>query len=731
MAGRIRDEDIAAVRERIRADEVIRDYVALRPAGGGSLQGLCPFHDERTPSFNVNPGKGVWHCFGCQEGGDVLTFVQKIDHLTFTEAVEKLAARVGVQLRYAEGSSGSQRLAGQRTRLVAANAAAAAFFTDQLQRPEAQVGRTFLSERGFDAAATEHFGVGFAPPGWDPLTNHLRAQGFSDTEMLTAGLVAQGQRGVYDRFRGRLVWPIRELSGDVVGFGARRLLEDDNGPKYLNTPETPLYRKSQVLYGIDLARKQISAQQLAVVVEGYTDVMACHLSGVETAVATCGTAFGADHIRVLRRLLMDAEEMRGRVVFTFDGDAAGRKAALRAFEDDQRFVAETFVAVEPNGLDPCELRQQEGPEGLRALIESPVPLFEFALRSTLADIDLDRPEGRVAGLRAAAPVVSRIRDVSLRPEYSRLLAGWLGMEVEVVLRAVADAGRQANRQPAGGARHGQQRSVGPGVEQQRSVGAGAGHQRPGGAGARPQRSGGPGAGQQWSAGSSAAGPVADGRAVESRPTGPSDRQTISGPDSASGAPEGQPGGRRSTPRPDPRNPVAMVEREALKCLLQEPALAVDWLADVDLDAFTIEAYQAVHAAIRAAAPTLLDAAAPDDVGGSRWAAAVLDRCADDDVRRDVRGLLVEPIPIEPHLVHRYLAAVLARLLERATGRRIRSLKAHLERTSTTDPSYDPAFADLMDWEAYRRALRDRVAAETGPDGVEVPGETLAAADATS
>ena len=351
---RIKDTDIVLVRERARVDEVVRDVVALKPAGGGSLKGLCPFHDERSPSFHVTPAKGYWHCFGCQEGGDVIDFVRKIDHLSFAEAVEKLAARTGTQLRYEEGGSAQpDRLKGLRTRLVEAHKAAAEFYAEQLNGPDAELGRRFLKERDFDQAAAEHFGVGYAPNAWDGLTNHLRAKNFTDQELITGGLAVAGKRGPYDRFRGRLLWPIRDLSGDVVGFGARKLREDDEGPKYLNTPETPLYKKSQVLYGVDLARKDISRSQQAVIVEGYTDVMAAHLSGVGTAVATCGTAFGVDHIKVLRRLLMDQDEFRGQVIFTFDGDAAGRKAALRAFNEDQRFVSQTFVAIEPNGLDPC------------------------------------------------------------------------------------------------------------------------------------------------------------------------------------------------------------------------------------------------------------------------------------------------------------------------------------------------------------------------------------------
>ena len=439
MAGRIRDEDVALVRERARIDDVVREYVTLKTAGGGSLKGLCPFHDERSPSFHVTPSRGMWYCFGCGEGGDVINFVQKVDHLSFAETVEKLAEKTGVQLRYVEGGAAINKQQGVRTRLVEAHKIAAAFYAGQLSTPTAQVGRDFLTSRGFDAQTAEHFGVGYAPQSWDALTAHLRGKGFTDEELLAGGLVSQGNRGIYDRFRGRLVWPIRDLGGDVVGFGARKLTEDDDGPKYLNTPETPIYKKSQVLYGIDLARKEISKNQQAVIVEGYTDVMACHLAGVTTAVATCGTAFGADHIKVLRRLLMDDDQMKGQVVFTFDGDAAGQKAAMRAFSEDQKFVSQTFVAVESSGLDPCDLRLQQGDVAVRELVANRVPLFEFAIKSTIAAYDLDSAEGRIAALREAAPIVGKIRDGALRPEYARRLAGWLGLDVGEVNKVVGGA----------------------------------------------------------------------------------------------------------------------------------------------------------------------------------------------------------------------------------------------------------------------------------------------------
>jgi DNA primase len=440
MSGRIRDEDVQYIRERAPIDEVVGDYVQLKNAGGGQKKGLCPFHDEKSPSFHVTPSKGYFHCFGCQTGGDVIAFLMKIDHLSFTETIERLADRMGYTLRYEEYSGGEKAPVGNRSRLVAAHAEAAKFFQNLLNTsPDAAFGRELLTKRGFDRAACEAFGVGYAPNSWDGLTKHLRALNFTIDELELAGLSKMGERGPIDKFRNRLMWPIRDISGDVVGFGARKLASDteDQGPKYLNTSETPIYKKSQVLYGLDMAKKEIAKKRQVVVVEGYTDVMACHLAGITTAVATCGTAFGPDHIRIIRRLLMDDDAFRGEVIFTFDGDAAGQKAAMRAFNEDQKFVTQTFVAVEPDGLDPCDLRQHKGDLALRDLIARRIPLFEFAIKTELNQHNLNTAEGRVNALNATAPLVSQIRDKSLRPEYTRLLAGWLGVEVEIVSRAVA------------------------------------------------------------------------------------------------------------------------------------------------------------------------------------------------------------------------------------------------------------------------------------------------------
>ncbi|HEY9240736.1 MAG TPA: DNA primase, partial [Streptosporangiaceae bacterium] len=450
MAGRIRDEDIALVRERSAIDEVVGEYLQLRSAGGGSLKGLCPFHDEKTPSFNVTPARGLWYCFSCAEGGDVIKFVQRIDSLSFVEAVERLAGRAGLDLRYEQGGQVPGREHSQRRRLIEANQAAAEFFSERLHAAGAAApARSFLAERGFELADAERFGVGYAPAEWEALTRHLRGRGFTEQELLVGGLAREGRRGPVDRFRNRLIWPIRDLTGDVIAFGARKLNPDEDGPKYLNTPETPLFKKSSVLYGADLAKRDIAQRRQAVIVEGYTDVMACHLAGVTTAVATSGTSFGEDHVKILRRLLMDADWQVAEVIFTFDGDAAGQKAALRAFHLEERFATQTFVAVQPDGLDPCDLRLKQGDAAVRELIARRQPVYEFAVRSELARHNLDTNEGRLAALDAAAPIIARIKDRGLRDRYAVSLDRWLGLlNEEFVLSRI----RAHAAGPAGSAR---------------------------------------------------------------------------------------------------------------------------------------------------------------------------------------------------------------------------------------------------------------------------------------
>ena len=452
MAGRISDRDVAAIRERIHIEEVVGDYVQLRRAGADSLKGLCPFHNEKSPSFHVRPNHGHFHCFGCGEGGDVYAFVQKIEHVSFVEAVELLADRIGHTISYTGPATSVQRDRGSRSRLIAANAAAAEFYAAALESDEAAPARQYLTERNFDVEVARHFGCGFAPSGWESLTKHLQRKGFEFKELEAAGLSRQGRRGPMDRFHRRLLWPIRTSAGEVIGFGARRLFDDDPmEAKYINTPETLLYKKSSVMFGIDLAKRDIAKGHQAVVVEGYTDVMAMHLAGVTTAVASCGTAFGDEHLAMLRRLMMDDSFFRGELIYVFDGDEAGRAAALKAFDGEQNLAGQSFVAVAPDGMDPCDLRLKSGDGALRDLVARRTPLFEFAIRTAIAEMDLESAEGRVAALRRCVPMVGQIKDPTLRDEYARQLAGWVGWDdVPQVIDRVRGEAKRAKTPVRGG-----------------------------------------------------------------------------------------------------------------------------------------------------------------------------------------------------------------------------------------------------------------------------------------
>jgi DNA primase len=650
MAGRIRQEDIAVVRERSPIAEVIGDYIQLRPAGGGNLKGLCPFHDERTPSFNVTPGKDLYHCFSCGAGGDVIKFIQEIDHLTFTEAVERLAARANIQLRYEQGGYVPGQETGQRRRLAEAHRAAAEFYAERLRAaPDAGPGREFLSQRGFDLGDAEKFGMGHSPRAWDELTKHLRGRGFTDDELTKAGLARRGTRGgLIDMFRGRLMWPIRDLTGETIAFGARKLDSGDDSPKYLNTPETPLFKKGQVLYGADLARREIARRRQAVIVEGYTDVMACALSGVPTAVATCGTSFGEDHVKVLRRLIMDTEGSDGEVIFTFDGDAAGQKAAIRAFSLEEKFATQTFVAVQPDGLDPCDLRLKHGEAAVRDLVARRVPLFEFAIRSALSRHNLDTSEGQLAALDEAAPIVGRIKDVGLRQRYAVNLDRWLGlMNERFVLQRVRDASRKAGQRSGTASR------------------ARSGQEIPD----RAQAAGRPGVAQ-----AGPAGPV---------------------------SPEGQAGERY-----DRSNPVLRVEREALKLAVQVPALAgpaFDDLAAQALEAFSVPAHRRL-AALIARCGGVSSAGRPRD-----WTARLIEEAEDDRARTFLRELAVEQVQVAGDVDDAYVEVVLARVAELAVGRQITVAKARLQRMSPVDEQaeYGRLFGDLMALEQRRQALLRR------------------------
>lgn len=623
MAGLIKREDIDEVRNRTDLREVVESYVTLKSAGIGSYKGLCPFHDERSPSFHIRPQLGTFHCFGCGESGDVIAFIQKMDHSSFTETVELLAARINYELHYEDGGPGPRREDyGKRQRLVDAHKIAEEFFRAQLATEEGAAGREFLAGRGFDAHVATEFSVGYAPKGWDSLLKHLRSKGFSDDELKLTGMFSEGNRGIYDRFRGRVMWPIRDLSGATIGFGARKLYEDDQGPKYLNTPETSLYKKSQVLYGLDLAKKHISKSRQIVVVEGYTDVMACHLAGITTAVATCGTAFGTDHIKIARRLLQD-DGTGGEVIFTFDGDIAGQKAALRAFEEDQRFIAQTYVCVEPTGADPCDLRLHRGDEAVRELIELKRPLFEFAIRAELKKFNLNTVEGRVQALRQTAPIVAQIKDSAIRPAYARELAGWLGMNNEDVNRSVGASIKRA-RLPKN-------------AEQQVPV---------------------PAQGAQ---------------------------QQVAAP---------------AFERPDHRDPVMRLERQALEVVIQQPQRLQDeqWQAFYEAR-FMAPAHSAVHDGIVAASSA--------GASATSWVEVIRDEVP-EQLRSFVSELAVTSIPAsDEHSLNRYCADIINGLIELQITHRKAELIGRLQRAEMEPEGeeYAQINRELMELEMRRRILR--------------------------
>ncbi|MEY9930284.1 DNA primase [Catenulispora sp. GP43] len=702
MAGQIKDDDIERVRKAASIVDVVGAVVQLRNGGGGNLKGLCPFHDEKSPSFQVSPSKNFYHCFGCGVGGDVLKFVMEYDHLSFPEAVERLAGQYNIELRYTEGGYTNQGVRSERTRLIEAHRAAAEYFVDQLATPAAAKAREILSARGFDASAIEHFRVGFAPESWESLVRHLRGRGFTDKEILTGGLASEGRRGAMDRFRNRLMWPIADLSGDVIGFGGRRLTDDPDTPKYLNSPETPIYKKSSVLYGLELARKEIIKQERAVVVEGYTDVMACHLAGVPTAVATCGTAFGEEHIKILRRLLADRNQFLGvEVVFTFDGDSAGQKAAMRAYLDEDKFVTQTFVAVEPSGMDPCDLRLAKGDAAVRELVATRTRLFEFVIRAELAKQNLDESEGRVHALRATAPIVAKIRDSALRNDYTRRLAGWLGLEERDVQSAVRRLLAAAGVRPEVPLSGGQGPSGGRGGDRNDRRGNQGSNSGRGGYGGREGGFGG-GRGPGRSGGR-------DDRGGYGGYGGRGDRDR----GGYGGGYDGNRGGGYGPPEPDglfgaeaatvpgQRDPVAGAEREALKMALQFPQLAGATFDGLAPEEFTVPAYAAVCAAVRGAG----GCATGND---NNWTGRVQDQAPDDAIRGLVTELTVEPVHSRGAADERYVAEIMTRVRIHTVDRRIKDVRSKLQRLNpvTGQEEYNKLFGELVALEQYKRGLAE-------------------------
>ena len=700
MAGLIRKEDIDEVRARTDIREIIEGYVSLKSAGIGTFKGLCPFHDERTPSFNVRPQVGSYHCFGCGESGDVYSFVMAMEHTGFVETVERLAARIGYTLHYEGGNPGERYEAGMRRRLLDAHKIAAEFFERNLYSPDAQEAQRFLGARGFDPAATRKFGVGYAPRGWDHLLKHLRSQGFTDEELKATGMFSEGNRGLYDRFRGRIIWPIRTIAGETIGFGARRLFDDDQGPKYLNTPETQLYKKSQVLYGIDLAKRDMTKTKQVVIVEGYTDVMAAHLAGITTAVATCGTAFGPGHIKMVRRMITD-DGSGGEIIFTFDGDAAGQKAAMAAFQEDQRFVAQTFVAVAENGMDPCDLRLHKGDAAVRSLIASRRPLFEFAIDSTLAKYDLATLEGRVLAMRAIAPIIAGIKDRDLRPAYMRKVSGQLGLELDEIQRAVAYAQNhpklsrsQQAEAPAAAPRY-ERLNEGPqGVQ--------------GYAGAQGY-AGTPGyTGVQGTVHADAPyDPAYDAPPPEDHaaPSVYAGQNAAAHPPSsiqpASPQPEATAPAVEEFLTPDPRDPVARLEKAALEIALQHPELiSVEQWRNLATVQFRYRTHREVAAGIIHAATVM----APTP--GIEWINCVRSGAV-EGVHPAIAELAVSPLPVSSaERLPGFVTGALNALFEQQIARQKSDLMMRLEQLSANpdDEEFEAVQRQLLELEMRRRQL---------------------------
>ena len=430
MAGRIRDEDVAAVNERTDIVKLVSGYLTLKKAGHDRFVGLCPFHTEKTPSFGVSPSKGLYHCFGCGKGGDAIGFLRDVEHLEFAEAVERLAKEAGVALRYEGDTPAERRVASKRQALVRANEAAFELYhRTLLEAKEGEEARRYLETRGIDREVAAEFEIGYAPAYPDFLLRRL-VKSLSAELLVEAGLALKDQEGnVRDRFRRRITFPVHDLSGKAVGIGARILPGGrEDGPKYLNSPETPVYRKAEVLYNLQRAKASATRSGEVFLVEGYTDVIAMVRAGVTNTVATCGTALGEGHFRLASRFAQ-------RMVLAFDSDDAGARAAERAFEFVERFPVQPVVLILPEGLDPADFVDQHGGERLRELAAGAVPLVEYMVRRTVGRHDLSTIEGQSAAVAAAVPLLEQLGDPVRQSEYAHLLAELAGVsEGSVVLK---------------------------------------------------------------------------------------------------------------------------------------------------------------------------------------------------------------------------------------------------------------------------------------------------------
>jgi DNA primase len=434
VAGRIRQEDIEAVRERTDIAKLVSQYLTLRKTGHDSLSGLCPFHQEKTPSFSVSPGKQVYYCFGCGKGGDAIGFLRELEHLGFTEAVERLAQQAGVTLRYEGDSPAERRAAARRIALIKANEEAARLYTTMLSEGhEAEEARAYVAGRGITPESVERFGIGYAPTYPDYLLRRMSRE-FSPEILLEAGLATRGDDGsvVRDRFRGRVTFPIHDLQGRGIGFGARILPTDPRAgeqAKYLNTAETPIYKKNEVLFNLAAARGAIARSGEVFVVEGYTDVIGLAQAGIENAVATCGTALGEAHFRLLSRFAQ-------RAILAFDSDEAGARAAERAYAFQETFPVQAVVMILPQGSDPADFVAKHGADGVRAAAAASRPLVEYMVRRTVARHDLSTVEGQSAAVADALPILEGLSDPVRRSEYGHMLADLAGVSEGSVMQAL-------------------------------------------------------------------------------------------------------------------------------------------------------------------------------------------------------------------------------------------------------------------------------------------------------
>ena len=432
---RIRQEDIEAVKERTDIVQLVSQYLTLKRSGHDSMSGLCPFHQEKTASFSVSPSKGVFYCFGCGKGGDAITFVRELESLSYVEAIERLAAAAGVQLRYEGDSPAERRAAEHRKALFRANEEASSLYGEMLTGGrEAADARAYLAERGFTAVTIEAFEIGYAPGYSDFLLRRLsQARDLSPEILLEAGLATRGDDGtVRDRFRGRITFPIQDLQGRHLGFGARVLPSDPRASeqaKYLNTAETRIYRKHEILYNLHRARASIARSGEAFVVEGYTDVIGLAQAGIENSVATCGTALGKEHFELLSRFAQ-------RAVLAFDSDEAGARAAERAFALQETYPIQAVVMIMPDGLDPAELVAKQGADAVRQAAAQARPLVEYMIRRTVGRHDLGTIEGQSAAVADALPLLERLQDPVRRSEYAGLLADLAGVAETSVLRSL-------------------------------------------------------------------------------------------------------------------------------------------------------------------------------------------------------------------------------------------------------------------------------------------------------